>query len=190
MSGIYFTPAMLSKLEAESNYHAGASNGTNYNLPYGPKDPISNNQTWGTGIPYNADGTININALVQQINKLFTWATNGDQADFNTELDMYALFRNVGAVWNQLGSKGQQEIGQIFGATLGAGGPSVLAAMANDIIKSIVGGTYYQALEKGETPQQAEADAQAALNGMIGDLSNLVGQGATFYNLFSMRLSH
>lgn len=183
MSGIYFTPAMITQLAAESNYHVGAAGSGDYSLPYGPKDPISKNQTWGTSIPYNADGTININALIQQINKLFTWATNGDQADFNTQLDMYALFRNVGAVWGQLGTTGQQEIAQIFGATLGAGGPSVLTAMANDIINSIVGGTYFQAIQKGETPQQAEAAAQAVLNGMISDLSNLIGQsgqGPTF----------
>jgi hypothetical protein len=122
--------------------------------------------------------------LLIQIRKLFLWVTTGDQADFNSQLDMYALFRNVGAVWNQLGTKGQQEIGQIFGATLGSGGPSVLTAIANDIMKSIVGNTYFQAIEKGETPQQAEAAAQAALNGMISDLGNLVGQGATFLQPF------
>ena len=173
MSGIYFTPAMITQLAAESNYHVGAAGSGDYSLPYGPKDPISNNQTWGTSIPYNADGTININALIQQINKLIYWATNGDQARLNTELDMYALFRNVGAVWSQLGAKGQYEIGQIFGATLGAGGPSVLEAMATDIIKSIVGGTYFQ---NGNNAQ----DAQNVLNGMISDLTTLIGQGATF----------
>jgi hypothetical protein len=177
MSGAYFTSAMLAQIAAESHYHAsyqaGAPSNGSYSLPYGPKDPISNNQSWGTGIPYLPNGQININALIQQINKLFTWATNGDQADFNTQLDMYALFRNVGAVWGQLGSKGQQEISQIFGATLGSGGPSVLTAIAMDLIKSIVGGTYIQG-----------GDAQKTLNEMISDLTSLIGQGATFLQPF------
>src|SRR5579872_4643152 len=171
MSGIYFTPAMIANLAANSNYHVGAAGSGNYTLPYGPKDPISNNQTWGTSIPYNADGkTVNIGELLAQVRKLFLWVTTGDQADFNSQLDMFALFTNIGNVWNQLGTTGQQEIGKLFGATLGTGGPSVMTAIADDIIKSIIGNTYLQAIEKGETPQQAEAEAQAMLNGMIGSL--------------------
>src|SRR3954470_11147844 len=104
MSGITFTPAMIAQLEAESQYQTSSAGSPDYELPYGPKDSISNNQTWGTTIPYLPNGKINVTALIQQINKLFTWATNGDQADFNTQLDMYALFRNVGAVWGDLGS--------------------------------------------------------------------------------------
>ncbi len=193
MSGIYFTPAMIANLTANSNYHVEASG--SYNLPYGPKDPISNNQTWGTSIPYNADGTVNLHELLEQIRKIFLWVTTGDQADFNSQLDMYALFTNIGLIWNdpkKLSPTDKQAIAQLFGATLGTGGPSVLTAMANDIIKSIVGGTYFQAYEqaikKGATPQQAkaiaEAAAQAVLNGMISDLTNAVGQGAAFLQPF------
>jgi hypothetical protein len=177
MSDIYFTPAMLANIEASSNYHVAAPG--NYSLPYGPEDAISKNQTWGTSIPYLANGKVDVHALIIQIRKLFKWATDGDQADFNTQLDMYALFRNVGAAYGQLGAQGQQEINQLFGATLGTGGPSVLTAIAKDIMNSIVGGTYFEALEKGATPQEAEAAAQAALNKMISDLGNLIGQGAT-----------
>lgn len=184
MSGIYFTPAMIAQLAAESNYHVGAVGSGDYSLPYGPQDPISKNQTWGTSIPYLANGQININALLEQIRKLFLWVTTGDQADFNSQLDMFALFTNIGNVWSQLGTTGQQEIAQLFGATLGTGGPSVMTAIANDIIRSIVGNTYFQAIQKGESPQQAEADAQAVLNGMINSLTNGIGQGATFLRPF------
>ncbi len=174
MSGI--TPAMIAQLAAQAQQN-GIANHANYGLPYGSADPLSGNQTWGTGIPYLPNGQINMSALIQQINKIFTWATNGDQADFNTELDMYAMFRNIGAVWGQLGAQGQAEINQTFSATLGAGGPSVLNAIAKDVINAIVGGTYYQ-------NSNNEGDAQKALNDVIADLSNLTGQGASFLTPF------
>ncbi len=168
MSGIYYSPTMIAQLEAEARQNGYAAGNANYQLPYGPSDPISNNPSWGTNV--NPD---NINALIQQINKLFTWATNGDQGDFNTQLDMYALFRNIGAEWGSLGAKGQQEVNQTLSATLGTNGPSVLQAIAMDLVKSIVGGTFYQ---NGDSFPAA----QNTLNGMISDLTNLIGQGASF----------
>ncbi len=162
---------MITQLEleaAQNGYGAGAPGDSNYQLPYGPSDPISGNQSWSTQV-----NPANINELIQQIDKLFTWSTNGDQGDFNTQLDMYALFRNIGAEWGALGAQGQQEVDQTLSATMGANGPSVLSAIAMDLVKSIVGGTYFQ---NGNNEQ----DAQNALNGMIADLTNLIGQGASF----------
>ena len=63
MSGVYYSPAMIAQLEAEARQNgvsAGAAGDANYGLPYGPTDPISGNQTWGTNV-----NPANINALIQ-----------------------------------------------------------------------------------------------------------------------------
>jgi len=178
MSGI--TPAMLAYLAAHEPHLAATSGSPNYNLPYGPGNDLSKNQTWGTDIPLLPNGQINVSALIQQINKLFTWITNGDQADTNTQLDMYALLRNIGAVWGQLNAQQQAELNQVFNASFT--GPSgqtetVLQAIATDIINTIVGGTYF--LNNNNL-----GDAQNVLNSVISDLSSEIGGGASFLQPF------
>jgi|GEM_PF-1929465 len=178
MSGI--TPEMLAYLAAHEPHLATASGNVNYNLPYGPGNDLSKNQTWGTGIPLLPNGQINISALIQQINKLFTWVTNGDQADTNTQLDIYALLRNIGAVWGQLNSQQQAQLNQVFNASFtGPNGQTetVLQAIATDIINTIVGGTYF--LNNNNL-----GDAQNVLNSVISDLSSEIGGGASFLQPF------
>ncbi|HEX2579280.1 MAG TPA: hypothetical protein VHK67_02625, partial [Rhabdochlamydiaceae bacterium] len=178
MSGI--TPAMLAYLAAHETAVAQTSGGPNYNLPYGPGNDLSKNQTWGTGIPLLPNGQINISALIQEINKLFTWVTNGDQADTNSQLDMFALLRNIGSVWGQLNAQQQAQLNQVFNASFT--GPSgqtetVLQAIATDIINTIVGGTYF--LNNNNL-----GDAQNVLNSVISDLNSEIGGGASFLQPF------
>ncbi|HEX4840128.1 MAG TPA: hypothetical protein VFU89_06770 [Rhabdochlamydiaceae bacterium] len=179
MSGI--TPEMLAYLAAHEPHLATASSGNvNYNLPYGPGNDLSKNQTWGTGIPLLPNGQINISALIQQINKLFTWVTNGDQADTNTQLDIYALLRNIGAVWGQLNSQQQAELNQVFNASFtGPDGKTetVLQAIATDIINTIVGGTYF-------LNNKNLGDAQNMMNSIIYDLNPMIEGGASFLRPF------
>ena len=179
MSGI--TPAMLAYLAAHEPHLAAASGNVNYNLPYGPGNDLSKNQTWGTGIPLLPNGQIDINALIQQINKLFTWVTNGDQADTNTQLDMYALLRNIGAVWGQLNAQQQAQLNQVFNASFtGPDGKTetVLQAIATDIINTIIIGTYF--LNNNNI-----GDAQNVMNSIITDLGGEIEGGASFLQPFS-----
>lgn len=171
------TPAMIAQMEASSHYQAaGHQLGDAYSLPYGPSDSISNN----TSFNINFSG-MTINQIVALVQKMFKQGPNFDPGNFNTQLDMYALIRNIGAEWSSMSPTDQAKfIGPngVLSATLGPNGSPVLQAIAIDLITSIVGGVYYS------TNPPSQSAAQAMLSSLQADLTNLVGQGATFLQPF------
>jgi hypothetical protein len=176
MSG-NITPAMIAQMEANAHYQAaGQQSGSTYGLPYGPSDSISNNTDFNINF-----SSMTINQIVALVQKMFKQGPNFDPGNFNTQLDMYALIRNIGAEWRSMSPTDQAKfIGPngVLSATLGPNGSPVLQAIAIDLITSIVGGVYYS------TNPPSQSAAQAMLSSLQSDLSNLVGQGATFLQPF------
>ncbi len=141
-----FSPDLLAKLEQiveSSNSGApGLGGSENNDWPYADPGDWSNEQSFDTSIPYNADGTVNVKALEEELHKIMYYSANGDQMDYNSQLDIAAMVMNIAGVWGKLSSADQSAISQQLNTPIN--GVPFLQKVAPDIIQTLIHGYFYK----------------------------------------------
>lgn len=145
------------------------TNNSSLNPPYAPPSNWSSENSFDITIPYNPDGTINVAALLDKLHKMLYWASQGDQMDYNSILDITSFVMNIAGVWSQLKAQGAAgQVEQFLNLPANSQGQSILQIVANDGIPAMIYGTWYKT--NGD-----QAATQAFANQLISTLQNLSG---------------
>jgi hypothetical protein len=154
----------------------GAASGTAWNWATPADDAgLSNENIYSANIPHNSDGTINFNALYTQLEQLIKYAINGDQADYNSQLNIAAMLMNIGNVWSQLSPQDQQHITNLLNP---ANGPSLLSEMSPDMLRALIYGTFYA--NNGD-----RANTTSAVSDLIRQMQQAFGGIPVFANFLA-----
>jgi hypothetical protein len=170
MSDINFSYPFQSTAPAPHHHVVGAQVGDGQiDPPYAPPSDWSSENSFDISIPYNADGTIDVSALLDKLHKILYYANQGDQMDFNSILDITSYIMNIAGVWSQLKAQGAAgQVEQFLNLPMNKGGQSILQIVASDGIQAMIYGTYYKT--NGD-----QAATQAFANQLISTLQNLAG---------------
>ena len=154
----------------------GGPSGTCWNWATSGDDyGLSNENTYSAQIPKNKDGTINFHALYIQLQQLIKYAINGDQADYNSQLNIAAMLVNIGKVWGQFSVDEKALISNLLNPP---NGPSVLAQMSTDILKALIYGTFYY--NNGNQPSTL-----SAVQALLAQLDQAFGGIPVFANFLA-----
>ncbi len=111
-------------------------------IPYDPNFPLDPNQdTFDTSIPRNADGSIDINALIRKLHDLMYYMYYGDCSNFNIYTATAGFLTNIAGVWNEL----SDEHKALFNKTMGSVPNNSSGKSLGEILaESVIYGKFYQ----------------------------------------------
>lgn len=133
---------------------------------------LSGENVYSANIPYNKDGSIDFTALYLRLQQLIKYAINGDQADYNSMLNIAAMLMNIGHVWSQLNPQQQQSISTLLS-------PSVFSTkMQGDMLQALIYGTFYA--NNGN-----QAATQSAVQALLAQMSQAFGGIPVFSYMLS-----
>ncbi len=152
MSGINISYTYVAGLIAQAQSAAAASGSGGLAFPYytpqGGSGDSNIDTQWTTGtsfdtsIPYNSNGTINIQAMLQKLHDILYYSANGDQMDYNSIMDATAYIMNIGAVWGQMSSSDQAQVSGYL--NMSVSGVPLINIITQIGIPAVIEGTYYQ----------------------------------------------
>lgn len=144
------------------------------NFPYSDPSDWSSENSFDTSIPYNQDGTIDVNALLEKLRKMLYYSSQGDQMDFNSMLDITSYLMNIGGVWSQLKAQGADgQVQQFLNLPVNGSGQTLIQLLAKNATDAIIYGTYYKNGGDQAATQQFADQFIAALQGISGNTSIL-----------------
>lgn len=157
---------------ATSSSRASANDPLNF--PYADPSDWSSETSFDTSIPTNPDGSIDVNALLDKLHKMLYYASQGDQMDFNSMLDITAYLMNIAKVMPQLKAQGADgQVEQFLNLPVGSTGQTLIQIIAQDAIPAIIYGTYYKSNGNAAETEQFAKQLISTLQGLSGNTHSL-----------------